>query len=642
MTRRIDSPDTDADLELRSCLESRQCFVMVAGAGSGKTTSLIKALAYIGQNYGADMNRRKQRVACITYTEIAVGEILSDVGLNRLFHVSTIHSFLWALAKPFQADIAMWVRCRIEEKLKKLVESSQGFGPRVHQKTRDKNANDIIHLKEQLRAVKEVRNFTYESGRNYAEGILGHDDIIQMVPNLIRTKPLLRSLLAQQYPFFMVDESQDTFEEVVNAIKSVAKEHAGKFCLGFFGDPMQQIYTTGIGRIPAEAGWKEVVKPENFRCSNKVLSVINNIRQPVDCLSQIPGRTGQHAPGTAKLFVLPADERRTEYLTNVREWMAKACSDSSWTDNTSESDLRILVTIHRMAAARLGFSQLFAAFNDRAPDYLKNGFSEMSAWPLEPFLKLLLPLSIALEESRHFDAINLLRRHSSLLNEENLRKTDAVGPLLGRLKSAVSELSAAFASGSGMTVGDVLKLADREQLIALDDRLCRCMSSGTAGEVPPTAGPNAPEADENDEEGPSLQAFLQCPAEQIRGYRTYLNGESPYSTQQGIKGAEFERVLVVLDDGEGSHPQFSYDKFLGLRVPSQTDITNRQENKETVLDRTRRLFYVCCSRAKKDLAVVLYTSNVHEAASRIRTETRIFDPTDIHTIGDILPTPRGV
>ena len=33
---------------------------------------------------------------------------------------------------------------------------------------------------------------------------------------------------------------------------------AGKVCLGFFGDPMQQIYQQGIGSVELEAAWESV------------------------------------------------------------------------------------------------------------------------------------------------------------------------------------------------------------------------------------------------------------------------------------------------------------------------------------------------------------------------------------------------
>ncbi len=91
---------------------------------------------------------------------------------------------------------------------------------------------------------------------------------------------------------------------------------------------------------------------------------------------------------------------------------------------------------------------------------------------------------------------------------------------------------------------------------------------------------------------------------------------------------------MILDDAEGKHNQFSYDRLLGLKELTRTDIENQNQGKETILDRTRRLFYVCCSRAKKDLAVVLYSADVETAAAKLKA-ARLFEPTDIHTLVDI-------
>ncbi|MET4632081.1 superfamily I DNA/RNA helicase, partial [Bradyrhizobium sp. I1.8.5] len=114
----------------------------------------------------------------------------------------------------------------------------------------------------------------------------------------------------------------------------------------------------------------------------------------------------------------------------------------------------------------------------------------------------------------------------------------------------------------------------------------------------------------------------------------YVNKESPFSTQQGIKGAEFDRVLVVLDDDEGTHVQFSYDKYLGIKPLSDREEANRREGKETTVDRTRRLFYVCCTRALKDLVVVLFTADV-AAARRQIAALGLFPPDAIHLEDEI-------
>lgn len=210
MTRRIDKPDTDADTTIRACLDKSKSFIMVAGAGSGKTTTLVKALAYIKTTKGNQLQLNGQQVACITYTSVAEKEILSDVGNDPLFQVSTIHSFLWKLIKPFQSDIKKWVKHRIQERLDDLISKRENFSSRVQENTRTKNAEDIQKYEIVLQKINEITRFNYETGSNYLEGILGHDDIIKMGPYLIAEYPLLRKIIAKKYPFFFVDESQDT------------------------------------------------------------------------------------------------------------------------------------------------------------------------------------------------------------------------------------------------------------------------------------------------------------------------------------------------------------------------------------------------------------------------------------------------
>lgn len=127
-----------------------------------------------------------------------------------------------------------------------------------------------------------------------------------------------------------------------------------------------------------------------------------------------------------------------------------------------------------------------------------------------------------------------------------------------------------------------------------------------------------------------MDAFLACPASQLLAYQTYISERSPFWTQQGIKGAEFDRVLVVLDDAESSHFQFSYEKYLGLKALSDTDQKHIDAGEETTVDRTRRLFYVSCTRALKDLAVVLFTADPAQAEAHVR-QLDLFEGDAIHT-----------
>jgi DNA helicase II / ATP-dependent DNA helicase PcrA len=51
----------------------------------------------------------------------------------------------------------------------------------------------------------------------------------------------------------------------------------------------------------------------------------------------------------------------------------------------------------------------------------------------------------------------------------------------------------------------------------------------------------------------TLDAFMACDVRELRAYFTYVKDASPYSTQHGTKGAEFPRVIVVLDDTDARY-----------------------------------------------------------------------------------------
>ena len=210
MTSRIGKPNTvtDTTLHKRLACDGNRHFVMVAGAGSGKTTSLVKALAQIRRTQGVALRQNGQQVACITYTEVAVEEIHGDVGNDELFHVSTIHSFLWTVIKPFQNNLREWVRNRLH---KKIAEEQEKIDkPRTRENTKVRAAKNIERYRRQLTEIDAVKNFRYGTGSDYSNGILGHSDILKIGPEFIVGHELMRTVLTRRFPVIFVDESQDT------------------------------------------------------------------------------------------------------------------------------------------------------------------------------------------------------------------------------------------------------------------------------------------------------------------------------------------------------------------------------------------------------------------------------------------------
>jgi DNA helicase-2/ATP-dependent DNA helicase PcrA len=103
-----------------------------------------------------------------------------------------------------------------------------------------------------------------------------------------------------------------------------------------------------------------------------------------------------------------------------------------------------------------------------------------------------------------------------------------------------------------------------------------------------------------------LQALRAVAYREIIALCRYLAGHSPFETKHGVKGAEFENVLVVVDRGWN---QYNFNEMLELAQ----DPHHVPTNKQTAFERNRNLFYVTCSRSKRRLAI-LFTQRLSDIA----------------------------
>ena len=89
------------DEQIIAALQNGISFRVEAGAGSGKTYSLNKAIEWIQANKWTEYHRKKQTVVCITYTNAAVDVIAERLSKDSFILPSTIHSFAWNAIKAF-------------------------------------------------------------------------------------------------------------------------------------------------------------------------------------------------------------------------------------------------------------------------------------------------------------------------------------------------------------------------------------------------------------------------------------------------------------------------------------------------------------------------------------------------------------
>ena len=89
-TKPIDH-DSSIDASIHECLYtgSGKSFITFAGAGSGKTYSLKKALDFLKEKYSGDFVRQGKQIAVVTFTNNAADEIKDRIEQNAIFAVST-------------------------------------------------------------------------------------------------------------------------------------------------------------------------------------------------------------------------------------------------------------------------------------------------------------------------------------------------------------------------------------------------------------------------------------------------------------------------------------------------------------------------------------------------------------------------
>ena len=222
----------------------------------------------------------------------------------------------------------------------------------------------------------------------------------------------------------------------------------------------------------------------------------------------------------------------------------------------------------------------------------------------------------AMQSEDRFEVARVVKGHSPIMSPERLSASETSLEEIRTAGRSVESIFSLWGDGADPVLLDVLKVIDHEGLLGIPDVFAPILSDadgqGEEGESVP--------ADAEDDRNPAVDAWreaLSVPFSQFEAYAEYISDKSRFGTHQGIKGLQFPRVMVILDDNEARGFMFSYEKLLGAKALTNRDEQNRLEGKDTSVDRTRRLFYVTCSRAQRSLAVIVYTKEADKVASHM-------------------------
>ena len=594
-------------------LEKPKSFFLYAGAGTGKTRAVIQVMEIFRTRYGTQFRQSGQKVAVITYTNAACGEIRRRIDFDPIFAVSTIHSFAWEQIRASHKDISAWLRVRLSTEITELQEKQESG--RSGTKAAHEREIQIESKQERLQHLDAIKQFTYNpNGENVGKNSLKHAEVIAISAAFLADKPLMRQILIRKYPVLLIDESQDTQKDLIDAFFTLQAGNPDQFSLCLFGDTMQRIYADGkVGlqqAVPED--WEKPALTVNHRCPKRIVTLLNRIRSEADGARQEPRQDAEE--GVVRLFLIndvdDADKRGVE--AKAAGIMAEVTSDNEW---MTQQAIKVLTLEHHMAARRGGFDSFFERLYK--VENFKTGLLDGTLSGIAFFTQQVLPLVKAMQaEDGRFAVARLMKEYSPILSPERLSgSTTSLEEILKAGRSVESVLSL-WDDGAEPVLLDVLKVIEQEDIFLIPDIFAPILSDAdTQGEEIGRAP-----ADGEDDRNPEVDAWreaLAVPFSQFEAYAEYISDESPFGTHQGIKGLQFPRVMVILDDNEARGFMFSYEKLLGAKAMTNTDEKNRLEGKDTSIDRTRRLFYVTCSRAQRSLAVIVYTKEADKVASHM-------------------------
>ncbi|MEA2564383.1 MAG: ATP-dependent helicase UvrD/PcrA [Acidobacteriota bacterium] len=540
--------EKSVDTRIAEALAARTSFLLDAGAGAGKTYSLVLGIKTLLEAKRTELQKSGQQIACITFTNVAKDQIATRLNFDPLVRVSTIHDFLWELIQPHQRALRPAV-VRYNAELK--------------DSSRRKVSEDLVPI------LSDATIIYSDTGTNLRKGRLYHDDLLGVARIMFADNPMLARLCASRYPYLFIDEYQDTTRQVIDIIfVSLLPRVKEGFTVGFFGDKMQNIFNgsgnPGIGELPPEYVGQLVttVKPDNRRCPLAVINVLNKIR---DDIQQIPAH--DNIAGEAVFLIAPGDDGLDRALDFLR--------GKGWSLDPSETKLLFLT--HRLIAKKAGYGDLVGVYRERGGFFaedLLGGDDQTIAF----FIEKVEALANAWKQGKQGEAITILRKGGLELASVGAKKT---------LREAIDKLAVLRTDGS---VRDVLAHIRETRLFPLLDELSLRLDSPDRD----TSKMDEKERDREKTDAVFYRGLLSLPYTQVSAFVEFFLDHTPFATKHGVKGAEYQDVLVILDDAGANWTMYSFDKYLsGAELPTVPR-----------WKRTRNLFYVACSRARRRLAVI--------------------------------------
>jgi DNA helicase-2/ATP-dependent DNA helicase PcrA len=316
--------------------------LIVAGAGSGKTRTLVYRVAHL-----VDRGVRAERILLLTFTRRAAHEMLSRAerligSASRNVQGGTFHATAHRLLRRFGPSAGLPRDFSIMDQgdsadLMQISRAALGLGggakrfPKKetlhHVYSRHVNTGipmeDIVR-DEYPRFIEYIPDFT----RLYADytlrkqerNLVDYDDLLLLWAMLLEASPEIASEIAGLYDHILVDEYQDTNALQARILRGMARGHSN---ITVVGDDAQSIYSfrgatiRNILDFPAQfPGTRIVTLDRNYRSTPQILDTSNTlIAQSKEQFSK--ALWTERVAGARTMLVTARDEpQQTRYVVD--------------------------------------------------------------------------------------------------------------------------------------------------------------------------------------------------------------------------------------------------------------------------------------------------------------------------------------
>ena len=261
--------------------------MVVAGAGSGKTTVLTNRVANLINN-----NINPNNILAVTFTNKAAREMKERIkkltGIKEDMWISTFHSFAARILRRhinrlgYQKDFLI-IDDEDQAKIIKQAIDNLNLDKKIYKTKVYYNAisaykNDNIHF-DYIDKFDEILN-EYEKLKK-KDNLVDFDDLIILLLQLLKEDKEILELYQEQFKYILVDEFQDTNKKQFELLYLLGSKYKNVFIVG---DQDQSIYSfrgaryENINNFIEYFNVKNIIKlEENYRSTKNILNTANKL-----------------------------------------------------------------------------------------------------------------------------------------------------------------------------------------------------------------------------------------------------------------------------------------------------------------------------------------------------------------------------